>query len=956
MYVLGPATPALAFVARTVAPASLAGTVFDPQGLVLPGAVVLASGPAREQLQAVTGPDGDFYFENVRPGPWNVSVEFSGFTPAIEAVEAAYRRTELVSFALDFDYGVTETVVVVGSRRADEERSVTESPVPVDVLTADVLASQSRPGVLEAIRTLAPSFNVNLQPLSNAATIVRPVNFRNLPPDHLLLLVNGKRRHRGAVIAWLGSGVAEGSQGPDLSVVPLIAIRQAELLRDGAAAQYGSDAIAGVINLELRDARSGGSVEVRTGLFGDRNAGDRSTCGLGAPGGVGPSCSGIGGRGGIHSVAGNVGLPLGNAGFVNLSLEYGGQSPTNRGVQRLDAAHSSEHGDLVRDPAQVWGAPAVEDNLKTFAHFGTVLPSGLRPYGHANYATRTVTGDTYFRHHHSHPHHLSGVFRGPYVGHDASLLVGDREWARTGVPGAGGCPVISVRHHVPDAAGLAAVEADPDCFTFYTRFPGGFTPRYGGTYSDQGFVAGLSRLTPGGFTWDASLSIGRSRLDQFIHDTVNASLGYDTPTSFDPGSYEQQESNANFDVAGPLGPRLHVAAGAEARNERFSIVAGGEPSWAIGPYADQGFASGSSGFTGYRPDITVGLWSRRSAALYGDVELHALDLSDWLVATAVRYERFDDFGDTFNGKLATRYALTDSLSARAAFSTGFRAPTPGQQNALNVTTAFIDGDVVNNGVVPSTSAVALAHGGRALQPERSRNFSGGLVYAASRLSVTADWFRIRVGDRLALSREIRLREDEIVTLLAEGIPDARNFPVFRFFVNDFSTITEGVDLLASWRTGPTSLTFAWNHTDTQVLDARSAVIDAFRVQTLEQGLPSTRWHASVQRDFARFSLNGRLNWYGSYWDSEDGRHASHINAYPYLSLYPPYSGKALVDFELGLPLADGVDLAVGAENAFNVYPDVNPWAEDTVGNRYGQFSPFGFNGAYYYARLSYAWQ
>ena len=504
---------------------------------------------------------GRVVFPGIQPGTWSLTGSLSGFLAEnADAVVPVGGSADAV-LELPLDYGITETVVVVGSRRTDEQRSVTSSAVPVDVLTAEALTAQPRGSLADAVRTLAPSFNVNLQPISDAATVIRPVNLRNLAPDHILVLVNGKRRHRGAVIAWLGNGIADGSQGPDMSVIPAIAIRQAELLRDGAAAQYGSDAIAGVINFQLKDAREGGGLELRSGLFQDRNAGNRSTCGANSPGSLPASCNAVGDRAGAYSFAGNVGLPIGNAGFANLSMEYGGEEPTNRAVQREDASALALAGaPRARDTAQVWGSPLIENDLKTFANFGTTLASGLRPYAHANYASRRATGGFYYRH----PHTRSGVFQGPVVDGRPTLLVGDREWARTRVPGAGGCPPVPIIDGRPDPAALAAVENDPSCFTLYSRFPGGFTPQFGGLLTDHSVVAGVQRTSSAGFTWDASAGIGRSRIDQFIYNTVNASLGYETPTSFDPGSYEQHETNLNFDVAGPVGDRVHVAAGVGA--------------------------------------------------------------------------------------------------------------------------------------------------------------------------------------------------------------------------------------------------------------------------------------------------------------------------------------------------------------------------------------------------------
>ena len=416
----------------------------------------------------------------------------------------------------------------------------------------------------------------------------------------------------------------------------------------------------------------------------------------------------------------------------------------------------------------------------------------------------------------------------------------------------------------------------------------------------------------------------------------------------------QEETNFNFDMTLPVGDRLHMAAGAERRTERFTITPGDSGSWAIGPYAEQGFSSGSNGFNGYRSDTTAGSWARSSMAFYGDAEVLGLDGS-WTLGSALRFERFDDFGATLNGKLAVRRLLTPDLSVRGAVSTGFRAPTPGQQNTFNVTTAFIDGQLTNNGVVPSTSGVALARGGRPLQPETSRNYSAGVVFDRGPMQLSTDFFRVDLADRLALSQEIRLRQDEIAVLLSEGIAEARNFPVFRFFLNDFSTRTVGVDVVWSLRAGANIFRAAWNHTDTAVLDVRSNVINAFRVATLERGLPEDRWSASATRETDRWRMLGRVNWFGSYWDSEDARNAADLGSVLVPGMYPAYAGKALVDAEVSFQLRSGAWISLGAQNLLNNYPEQNFLGARTVGNRYGQFSPFGFDGAYYYGRLSFEW-
>ena len=979
--------------------ATVRGTVTDSTGAVLSGAEVRATNQATNQ--ATTGgtdASGNYEFTNLPTGSYTIRVDVPGFQAGISNnVQLMAGQPVQRNFALELGT-VATTLVVVGSRA--EPRSAIESTVPVDVIRTEDFVTQGRTDLAEQLRTVVPSFNINIQPISDAATIVRPANLRNLAPDHTLLLVNGKRRHRAAVITWLGNGIADGSQGPDISVIPSIAVRQAEVLRDGAAAQYGSDAIAGVMNFQLKDASSGGRFEFRTGLFRDANPGDASTCGSGIAGDIQHSCNGIGGHGRTLTFAGNVGLPLGENGFANLSMEYGEGAPTSRSVQRNGAQAIIDAGNRnLRNPAGIWGSPRLDDDLKLFGNFGYLFENGLQWYSHTNFASRTVTGGFYFRN----PHTRGGVFRGSRlhpnsrlnvydedgkftnfpdpkeldtdesdhrdaIVYDAngqgasipgtagipSLLVGDRVWAEIDVQEAGGCATIPVINHVPDAAALQQVEADPNCFTLHSRFPGGFTPQFGGDLIDYSLVSGLRGFTSNGrLTWDASIGVGRSKIEQFIFDTVNASVGYDTPTSFKPGIYQQDELNLNFDVQYVVSDVVHVAGGTEWRQEKFTIGAGGEPSWKIGPYAAQGFSSGSNGFNGYRKDTTAGTWSRSNVAAYGDLEFSAPD-GQWTLGTALRLERFSDFGLTTNGKVSARVELTDTLALRGAVSSGFRAPTPGQQNAFNVTTAFIGGQLTNQGVVPSTSAVAVARGGAQLQPEKSINYSGGAVIERGPFTFTADYFRIDIADRVALSQEIKLTEPEILTLLAEGIPEARNFPVFRFFLNDFSTTTQGIDLISTLAVGRTTFSGVFNYTDTAIKNVESSVIDEFRINTLEQGLPETRWNFTVNHDAGSWSLMGRLNYFGSFWDSEDGRNAKDEGFVDESWLYPAYGGKVLLDLELGVPLGEHVNLAVGAENLLNTYPDVNMYGAQTVGNQYGQFSPFGFNGSFYYTRLSYS--
>ena len=252
----------------------------------------------------------------------------------------------------------------------------------------------------------------------------------------------------------------------------------------------------------------------------------------------------------------------------------------------------------------------------------------------------------------------------------------------------------------------------------------------------------------------------------------------------------------NLDLSYAASDMINIAGGTEWREEQYHLGAGDPQSWEIGPYATQGFSSGSNGYNGTRPENS-GTWDRSNVALYGDVEVRGVE-DNWNIGTAVRIEDYEGFGTTMNSKISGRLAFTESFAARAAVSSGFRAPTPGQQNAFNVTTEFDFslGDLVNNGTIPSTSPAAALRGGRALQPETSINYSVGAVVESGPFTLTADYFRIDVSDRLTITKNFELTADETNSLIAGGFAEAANLQKFRFFVNDFATRTEGVDVVS----------------------------------------------------------------------------------------------------------------------------------------------------------------
>ncbi len=807
-----------------------------------------------------------------------------------------------------------EEQVIVGSRA--RPRSVINSAVPIDTISGDDLAKQGVTDLQDMFRNLVPSYNVNIQPISDAGTVVRPANLRGLAPDHTLVLVNNKRRHRAAVIHWLGNGLADGAQGPDLSAIPAIALKRVEILRDGAAAQYGSDAIAGVMNFQLKDRHEGGSFEFKPGIY---QYGD----------------------GRQYAVAGNIGLGSEET-WANLSLEYGGTDPTIRSVQRDDAIALESAGNInVRNPAQIWGQPLTQGDLKFFANYGSVLTDNIDFYGHANYASKRVDGGFYFRN----PNTRSGVFS---TDGGETLLVGNL---------AGGeYPNIPITDDKPDPEELAKVFADPNLFTFQEIFPGGFTPRFGADAVDSSVLLGvkgnaLESMLASGLGWDLSAYFGRHHADFFIYNTVNASLGPDTPTDFNPGDYIQTDYNLNFDVTHELSDMVFLASGLEYRNEGFEVVEGQRESYQIGPLAGQGFSAASNGFSGFG-QLTAGEWNRANVAAYLESELRPH--KHWLLSLAVRGEDFEDFGQTFNYKVATNVGLTDFLEdagligndemvlkIRGSYSTGFRAPTPGQQNTFNVTTEFNfeKDDLVNNGTIPSTNKAAALVGGKSLEPETSTNVTSGFTFEVRDINLTIDLFDIRMKDRLALSQDFELTEEQKGELLKAGVTSAANLQEFRFFTNDFDTTTQGIDVVLTVPVPNGDVTAVYNRTETTVTAFNPVTLDDLRIKELQENLPKQRGSLTLSQSItSQWSVLGRSSYYGDWYDSEDDE---------------TYTAKVLFDLETSFLAGSGVIMTIGVQNFLNTHPDENP-KSGNIGNQYGQFSPFGFNGAFWYAKVGYS--
>lgn len=841
-----------------------------------------------------------------------------------------------------FSSNEMEKIAVVGTRSAP--RSVIDSPVPLDIIGVAEFTRQGATDMTSMISSLVPSFNVNDQPINDASSLVRPANLRGMASDHTLILVNGKRRHRSSAITFLGGGLSDGAQGVDITNIPASSLQQIEVLRDGAAAQYGSDAIAGVINFVLNDNDDGGMIDLRVGQFGE-------------------------GDGELIQIQGNLGLPLGHNGFINISTELKQQAATDRSVQRYDALALTEAGNNnIANPAQVWGSPEVNYNVKLLVNMGYQLDPANELYSFSNLAQRQIQGGFYFRN----PHTRDGVYEGqPDENGVATLLVADLDGIGVGIS----CPKVFITDNnvLDDSDFLLIADKSSalgqNCFSFNEILPGGFTPQFGGTISDFSWVLGIKGQTSSEWDYDLSVGLGYSEIDYEISNTVNPSLGPMTPFSFNPGLASQLEKNINLDIFKQFNIdekyQINFATGLEWRRENYRQKVGDLASYAVGDLAfdpntglSQGFGVGSNGFPGYSPQSS-GNWGRGNWAIYTDFEVHMSDA--FLFGLAARYEDFTDFGSTFDGKVSARMILNESLTLRGSVSTGFKAPTVGQSNVINVTTAFSPQGLEDQATLPPTNAISIQLGATPLRPEESLNISFGIVGAiAKRFYFTLDFFNIQLDDRISTTSALKLSKVDIQSLLDAGITDATSYSSAKYFTNDFDSTTQGLDLVVNYETYlfniPSRFMFTYNWTDTVVdrvtlypivgTDGSTyfeSNLTQQRINMIENNLPAQRASLSVLQEYNKLSSNIRLNFYDDFYED-------HLDA---AAGFDIVAGSELtLDVDISYQYSANFTLSIGAKNLFDNRPDHNPFSAE-AGALYPATSPLGINGGFYYLRTIY---
>ncbi len=728
---------------------------------------------------------------------------------------------------------LVEEVVVLGSRSA-KPRSAADSPVPVDVIGAEEFSALGNGAdITDNLSSLVPSYTAT-PATGDGSAFIRPTSLRGMSPDQTLILVNGKRRHRSSLVQFFAPAAGNGSHGVDVGMIPSIALKNVQVLRDGAAAQYGSDAIAGVMNFELNDADEGGHVEVSYGEFYD---GESSL-----------------------KVGANIGFKLTENGFLNASVEYSDNDALSRGVIRpdaqalIDAGVSGVGADTPFGDApftQTWGRPETEA-LRFAWNSGIELANGAELYSFGNYA------DT------------QGRYRFFY-------------------------------RNLSNSAVTSTCAQNPNLQLCNV----GFTPFLDGDQTDLSFVTGLRGEFSGGTTYDFSLGYGKNELDYFLNNTINPSLplGTDgTPVrDFNVGGYEQEEINFNADFSTVLSDSLSLSYGAEWREETWTALIGD---------ANSGVGSGPSGFTP-PSEQDAGKFDRDNYAFYVDLE-H--DISDrWLMQYALRFEDFSDFGTTTNGKIATRYNVSDSFALRGAVSTGFHAPTPGQANISSVITTFDGrtGDLVLEGLVPATSPQAIAAGGRELVEEESTNISFGFTTSlGSAWDLTVDFYNVEVDDRIYRTGDIPVPGTIDNTL--------------SFYTNALDIEHEGFDIVLNgsidWGNTNTAITFAYAHNEIDVtgqsqVQGLNPVSDS-TIEDIENNYPEDRFTLTTNTFLSEsLSLLVRAKYFGDHFDERGtingtpGNRSAEIGSTVYL------------DAELGWQVNDGLKVVLGASNIFDEFVD-----------------------------------
>ncbi|MBO0936668.1 TonB-dependent receptor [Fibrella sp. HMF5335] len=912
------------------------GRVTDKNsGAAIPGATVVVVGT---NTGATTDANGNYQIK-VAAGNYSIATSFVGYkTTTQPAAVPATGDVEINTTLAESTDNLSE-VVIIGSRAATARTNV-QTVAPVDVITAKEMKSFSQIDVGQILNFVAPSFNSNRQTVADGTDHVDPASLRGLGPDQVLVLVNGKRRHTSALLNINGT-VGRGSVGTDMNVIPVAAIERIEVLRDGAAAQYGSDAIAGVINVVLKKDYTG----LTASLTGGQNMTNLSY-NVPVLGGGSRNISQSITDGQVLQFDVSKGFRLGQRGYLTVSGQYNDRGRSNRsGYDNAPTIYLGASGGFPGTPT---GQVQNDFRTKLIADDATLVQQ--RGYNRQN----MIIGNSASQN--------VGVFI------NGSLPVGNvsEVYAAGGVTYRKGTGYGNNR--IPVSRAQQPLTADGSLY-----YPDGFLPGIGSTVQDQSLIAGF-KTKLGSLTMDLSNTYGHNSFAFSVFNSGNASLPNNSSpqTTFDAGKLNFTQNTVNLDFSrlftkpGPFSS-VNLAFGAEARFENYAITAG-EPNSYIGgdlkksvpaaPLLISGPANGtalalpgSQVFPGFQPTDAIDK-SRTSQSLYVDVES---EIGKLLVDLAGRFENYSDFGSTINGKVAARYGILEGINLRAAISTGFRAPSLHQRYFQNTSTQFVSGNPSNTLTVNNENPIARTFiGVDALKPETSVNMTVGATAKFGRFSATIDAYQIDITNRIVYSGAFSR------ALLGFGANDYVGVNNVNFFANAANTRTRGIDIVLNERlnvgSGTLTLTGAVNFNKNEVTAInstpliddpkqneasgrspdqwfRTLLFDRQQRSRIEVFQPQNKLNLSASYSIGKFDITARTVRFGeiryihnvdptvkkadgTYWNTQFARDADG-NAFIDQTFNPVW----ITDLVLGYRLNKMLNISIGANNIFDVYPD-----------------------------------
>lgn len=936
----------------------VSGTVVDASGQPIPGVSVVVKG-------TTSGSSTDFDGKYSVNAASDAILVFSYVGYETANIKVNGRST--VDVTLESGVALDE-VVVIGSR--NKNRTVTDSPVPVDIIDVkQLLADSPQTNLNEMLNYVAPSFTSNTQTISDGTDHIDPASLRGLGPDQVLVLINGKRRHTSSLVNVNGT-FGRGSVGTDLNAIPTAAIERIEVLRDGAASQYGSDAIAGVINIVMKKTTNTILVTTNSGAYASKNSGGWHQGGT---------------DGETNGVSINYGLPLGDkGGFINLTGMFDSRNRTNRmiewegkifqGYNAVERIANNANYDLSK-----LLLPANMIDVQNFAQQVGFFSSGLKSdiAAATDIATlRTLLGGDIT----SDELAARGLQRKDFnmkVGQSA--LRSGKAFFNMELPTGDEGTIYSfggVSYRNGDAAGFYRLPYQSRAYT--PTYINGFLPEIHSNVIDKSIAAGI-RGKIGDWDVDLSQTWGQNSFTYNIQNTSNATLQNATPTQFNAGGFAFTQTTTNFDMSKYYEDEmegLNVAFGAEYRLENYQIFAGEEGSYAkydingnavTSPNADPALTvrdfygnarpGGSQVFPGFSPDNELSKY-RSSFATYADVEAQFTE--SFLLTGAVRYENYSDFGKTTTFKLATQIKASDNFSLRSSFNTGFRAPSLHQLNFNSTSTIFIDGIPTEVGTFSNDSRAAKLLGIPKLKQEESTSFSVGFTGKVpdANLKFTVDAYTIKINDRIVYTGQFKGpgTNSELDRLLSQA-----NAGSATFFANAIDTRSNGLDVVITHNTGMwggklrTDLSATFSKTQqVGAVKASKVLADAGLTGTyfdktsriyLEKAVPRSKAILAFNYSKDKFNVMFRNVYFGPVTEATNN-----------VANQQEFSSKVVTDLTFGYKVSDNTKFSFGASNLLDVYPDEAIQANRSGGrfNYSRRSQQFGANGRFIFARLSFS--